>query len=184
MPNYRRSRVEGAAYFFTLVTYRRRRIFDAPVARKLLRRTMRAVRAEAPWRTEAVVLLPDHLHLMWRMPDGDADYSGRIARIKKDFTKAYMQAGFGELPVSPGERRKRYHGVWQPRFWEHTIRDARDFKLHLDYIHMNPVKHGWVRRAADWPWSSFHRYVRLGEYELDWHGRVELPGQVEYYYPE
>ncbi len=132
----------------------------------------------------AVVLLPNHLHMIWEMPEGDTDYSRRIAILKKRFTRVYLQQSGSEAVVSHGQQRHRRRGVWQPRFWEHTIRDAKDFRLHLDYIHGNPVKHGLVLRPVDWPWSSFHRYVSEGLYEPDWCGRVDLPGQVEYPWPE
>ena len=131
--------------------------------------------------TEAIVLLPDHMHMIWRLPPGDSDYSGLLARIKRRFTQAYLAAGFAGADVTHGQKRKGYRGVWQPRFWEHTIRDERDFKMHLDCTHMNPVKHRLVAKPADWPWSIFHRYVRMGEYEVDWCGRTDLPDQVEYY---
>ena len=131
-----------------------------------------------------MVLLPDHVHMLWRLPENDMDYSRRLGKIKKAFTKAFLQAGGAAASVTHGESVKRYRGIWQPRFWEHTIRDARDHKMHLDYIHANPVKHGVVTRVQDWAWSSFHRYVKLGEYELDWAGHVELPSAVEYFYTE
>lgn len=86
------------------------------------------------------------------------------------------------MPVTDSQRRLRRRGIWQVRFWEHIIRDARDFKMHLDYIHLNPVKHGLASRPADWPWSSFHRYVKAGEYEADWLGRADLPENVEYFW--
>jgi len=133
---------------------------------------------------EAIVLLPDHLHMLWRMPEGDADYSTRIAATKKRFTRSYLAAGGAEAPVRPGQRRHRLRGVWQPRFWEHTIRDARDYHRHLDYIHLNPVKHGLVASPREWPHSSFHRYVEMGWYEPDWCGRTDLPGNIEYVWPE
>ena len=127
------------------------------------------------------------MHMLWRLPQGDSDYSWRMGRLKATFTKAFRlahggQAGRGGVSpaVTAADQRKRYSGIWQPRFWEHTIRDGRDFKMHLDYIHSNPVRHGLVAWPKEWPWSSFRRYVRLGEYDEDWCGRVDLPGQVEY----
>lgn len=131
-----------------------------------------------------MVLLPDHLHMLWRMPDDDTDFSTRIAALKKRFTRAYLREGGRDSDVPPGQVRHRLRGVWQRRFWEHTIRDAKDFRLHLDYIHANPMKHGLVDRPEHWPHSSFHRYVELGWYEPDWCGRVDLPGAVEYVWPE
>ncbi len=183
MPNYRRRR-QGDRYFFTLVTHGRRRLFLEPNARDLLHEAIRAEQARRPFEMEAIVLLPDHLHMLWRLPPDDTDYSLRINLIKKHFTVVYLASG-GKETVSPiSQKRHRRRGVWQPRFWEHTIRDARDYHVHLDYIHMNAVKHGLVQCAADWPHSSFRRYVKSGWYEIDWAGRTDLPGNVEYVFPE
>lgn len=179
MPSYRRNYF-GDCFFFTLVTAGRARVFDCADARRFLGRAMRKTRAQWPWQTLGVVLMPDHLHLLWRLPPGDRDYSHRISSIKRRFTRAYLACGGREGAVPAGQARKRHRGVWQRRFWEHTIRDAKDLHTHLDYIHLNPVHHGLVRRAADWPWSSFARYVAMGWYEPDWLGRVDLPGSVEY----
>ena len=114
-------------------------------------------------------LLPEHLHFILRLPEYETDYSIRIASIKAQFTKAYLTAkqgnGFGSGRRSRGERT-----VWQHRFWEHMIRNEDDFRRHVEYIHFNPVKHELVDRAQDWPYSSFHRYVRKGVYPLDWGG--------------
>jgi putative transposase len=137
-----------------------------------------------PFAVEAIVLLPDHLHMILALPLHDANFSLRVGGIKRRFTELYLAAGGKAAPVGQAPRRQRYRGIWQPRFWEHTIRDARDFKLHLDYIHANPLKHGLVRQVGDWPWSSFHRYLKLGEYEADWAGHVSLPHEVEYFYAD
>jgi len=171
-------------YFFTLVTYDRREILTTDFGRTALRDAIERTRAERPWVTEAVVLLPDHLHAVWRLPEGDVDYSTRIGALKKRFTRTWLASGGAEADVLNGQSRHRLRGVWQPRFWEHTIRDARDFRLHVDYIHLNPVKHGLVAGPADWPWSSFARYVKMGWYDPDWCGRADLPGSVEYLFPE
>jgi len=179
MPNYRRN-YAGTCFFFTLVTHARRNIFVAESARQLLRESIERTRAERPWQTMAVVLLPDHLHMLWRLPDGDTDYSSRIAAMKKRFTRPFLASGETEAAVPQGQKRHRLRGVWQRRFWEHTIRDERELRMHLDYIPANPVKHGLVSRPADWEWSSFHRYVQIGAYEADWCGQVDLPGSVEY----
>ena len=179
MPNYRRSG-DGCLFFFTCVTHDRRPLFAAPAARRMLGEAMEATRAARPWVTEGIVLLPDHLHTLWQLPDGDADYSSRIGAMKKRFTRAYLAAGGAEAEVSASQRRQRCRGVWQKRFWEHRVRDAKDFRMHLDYIHANPVRHGLASRPGDWPASSFRRYVKLGWYEPDWCGRVELPGSTKY----
>ena len=181
---YRRVHMPGGVFFFTLVTNGRHPFLVAPESRAALRQAIRDVRMRHPFAVHAIVLLPDHLHLLTELPVGDEDFSVRVGGIKRRFTELYLSTGAWEPPMSAGRRHKRYRGVWQPRFWEHTIRDARDYKLHLDYVHVNPLKHGLVDRVANWPWSSFHRYVRLGEYELDWAGYVTLPHDVEYVWPD
>jgi putative transposase len=142
------------------------------------------VRGLHPFDLPAIVLLPDHLHMLMRLPPDDQDFSLRVGGIKRRFTDLYLQAGGRESDIPDGRRDKGYRGLWQPRFWEHTIRDSRDFVLHFDYIHWNPVKHALVRRVKDWPWSTFHRYLQMGEYEEDWCGHVTLPHEVEYFVGE
>jgi len=183
MSNYRRKH-QGSLYFFTIVTHNRQPLFARESARRLLSTAIERTQQDRPWKIEAMVLLPEHLHALWRLPPDDTDYSGRIAAMKKRFTRAYLAACGVEEPIAPGQRRHRRRGVWQPRFWEHTIRDAKDFHLHVDYIHANPVKHGLVDYPRDWPHSSFHRYVEKGWYEPDWCGRTDLPGNVEYIWLE
>ncbi len=100
------------------------------------------------------VVLPDHLHCVWTLPEGDMDYSGRWREIKKRFAK--------RLPASEPR------GIWQKRYWEHMIRDARDYRAHIDYVHFNPVKHGLAEHPAAWPHSSFLRAVAAGMYTADW----------------
>lgn len=128
------------------------------------------------------MLLPDHIHMLMRLPPEDGNLSIRVSAIKQNFTRNYLSASRKESPVSEGREHKRYRGLWQPRFWEHTIRDARDLTMHMDYIHANPLKHGLVKQVVDWPWSSFHRYLKLERYESDWAGHVTLPHEVEYFY--
>lgn len=111
-------------------------------------------------------MLPEHLHCIWTLPDGDTDFSTRWNLIKGYFSR---QIPAGEN-VSKSRTDKRERGIWQRRFWEHCLRDQDDFNRHIDYIHWNPVKHGWVQRVRDWPHSSFHRYVQAGIYPLDWLG--------------
>lgn len=172
MPNYRRAYVPGGMYFFTLVTERRAPILTEPLARRSLRRALVDCRSRWPFRIEAIVLLPDHLHTVWALPRGDAAYSLRWAWIKKEFSKAWLSGGGAEEAVSSSRRRNRRRGVWQRRFWEHSIEDVDDLERHYDYIHYNPVKHGLVRAPMEWRYSSFHRFVRLGTYSVDW-GRSE-----------
>jgi putative transposase len=150
---YRRLYNEGGCYFFTLVTFERRPIFRSPESIALLRTAFRALRADRPFEIDAAVILPDHLHCIWRLPIGDSDFSNRIKSIKKRFTIAYE-----------GEAGK----VWQKRFWEHLIRDEDDWRRHMDYVHYNPVKHGYSDSPSKWPYSFFRRCVEKGFYASDW----------------
>ncbi len=161
---YRRNRVQGGTYFFTatLKDRRSRLLIDCI---DQLRASYAHAQRERPFETLAVVVLPDHLHAVWTLPESDVDYSGRWRLIKAGFSRSLAQQGLIEL--RPG---KAGYDLWQSRFWEHTIRDDDDLKRHVDYIHYNPVKHGLVARIADWPHSSFHRYVRQGDMPLDWGG--------------
>ena len=123
------------------------------------------VQRDSPFLTIAICILPDHLHAVWQLPADDADFSSRWSKIKSGFSRV--------LPVTArtaSKLAKREKGIWQRRFWEHQIRDESDLQRHVDYIHFNPVKHGLVQRVADWPYSSFHRYVRAGQLERDWAG--------------
>jgi putative transposase len=170
---YRRNRVAGGTYFFT-VTLRDRtsRLLIQSVAG--LRRFYAEVRSRRPFETVAVVVLPDHLHAIWRLPDSDADCSGRWRAIKAGFIRNLRRSGIAFAMNAAGEAE-----VWQRRFWEHTIRNDADLRAHVDYVHWNPVKHGHVARVRDWPYSSFHRYVREGVLTVDWGGANALrqPGR-------
>jgi putative transposase len=162
MVRYRRERVPGASYFFTLTLDDRRASTLVDHAPGLVD-AVRAEQHRRPFTIVAMVLLPDHLHAIWTLPDGDADYSGRWRAIKSDFVRRLRLAG------DPVRRNARGEvAVWQPRFWEHRIRDSLDLARHVDYIHFNPVKHGLVERASDWRWSSLHRYIRDGIHAPDW----------------
>ncbi len=171
MPDYRRNRIPGGTYFFTVnLLDRRRRLLVEHV--EALRAAVRNVRDKQPFHIDAWVVLPEHLHCLWTLPPGDADYSRRWKAIKTAFAKAVpREESLSEVRLARHER-----GIWQRRFWEHTIRDERDYATHMDYIHFNPVKHGWVERVVDWPYSSFHRLVRAGVYSLDWGGVDEAEG--------
>ena len=168
MPQYRRTHLEGGTFFFTLVTHNRAGFLCSSDARPLLRRVMRECFSRWPTQVDAIVLLPNHLHTLWTLPAGDTDYSVRWAWLKKEFTKAWLAAGQAEGAITEGRSHDGRRGVWQPKFWEHTIRDQQDLQRHMDYIHYNPVKHRLVSCAADWPWSSFHRWVRQGAYPENW----------------
>ena len=175
MPNYLRPKVTGSTVFFTVALARRG---DDLLVREVdrLRDAVRVTMQERPFTIVAWVVLPDHLHAVWTLPEGDRDYSTRWGAIKARFSMDMRRAGFTPPPpigfsnggVNPALRRKGEVGLWQPRFWEHHIRDAADFDAHVRYCWGNPVKHGFVARAVDWPWSSIHRDIRLGRVEAEW----------------
>ena len=165
MTNYRRNFLGGGSYFFTVnLAERSSQLLTDHIG--LLRAAFRYTRARHPFSIEAIVVLPDHLHTIWTLPSVDADYPLRWRLIKTNFSRG----------LALGERRtksraeKGERGIWQRRYWEHTLRDERDYGRHVDYIHINPLKHGHVRCVKDWPHSSFHRYVRWGIYPIDWAG--------------
>ncbi|MGN2392776.1 REP-associated tyrosine transposase [Pelomicrobium sp. G1] len=168
MPNYRRNRTPGATFFCTVVAYERRPWLCTEPMRQALREAIRLVRSRHPFQIVAWVLLPDHLHCIWRLPPGDADYSGRWRMIKSAVSRRWGAGGDETQPAAFSRAKRRERLIWQRRFWEHTIRDERDLAAHLDYIHYNPVKHRLCSTPAQWPYSSFHRFVREGRYPLDW----------------
>jgi len=168
MPNYRRALIPGGSFFFTVVVHQRQPLFSAPLAVSILGSVLRRCLIRWPFTVNAIVLLPDHLHAIWSLPPGDADYSKRWGWVKKEFTKQWLAAGGIDPVVSSARKREHRRGVWQPRFWEHTLEDDEDFGRHFDYTHWNPVKHGHVQRVCDWPHSSFHRYVQMGVYDKHW----------------
>ena len=163
MTQYRRLRIPGATYFFTLALAQRG---DDHLLRHIdaLRSAYAATRCEHPFQTDAIVILPDHLHAVWTLPPGDAHFSERWRKIKARFSHDVGKA----QPRSRSKVRKREVGLWQRRFWEHCIRDEADYQAHVAYCWSNPVKHGYVNRAVDWPHSSIHRDVRLGRVEPEW----------------
>jgi putative transposase len=181
MSDYRRYFVSGGTYFFTVVTEHRARLFELDPARRLLGSVMRQCFCRYPVDIVAIALLPDHLHALWTLPNGDYRYSLRWGWIKREFTRAWLELGGVEQTRDVARVRERRRGVWQRRYWEHTIRDETDMEAHFDYIHYNPVKHRLVRRPCDWPWSSFHRWVQAGHYQIDWAAeqtQTNLPGNA------
>jgi REP-associated tyrosine transposase len=175
MVRYRRNRVEGGTYFFTVTLADRQStaLIDHIGA---LRAAFRLARQERPFSIDAVVVLPDHLHAILTLPEGDADFAGRWRRIKGHFSTVLLTAGIAVNRNSNGEL-----ALWQRRYWEHTIRHEQDFLRHVDYIHYNPVKHGLVTRVRDWRYSSFHLDVRRGLLPEDWAGDLDdgAPGYGE-----
>ena len=166
MSNYRRAWEAGGTYFFT-VNLMRRGGNDLLVRHiDLMRSAVALVRRRHPFVIHAWVVLPEHMHCVIGLPVGDVGFSSRWRLIKSAFSKS--------LPVgewrSPVRVRRGERGIWQRRYWEHLIRDEADFNAHVDYVHINPVKHGLVKWVADWPYSTFHRLVAQGVYPSDWAG--------------
>jgi putative transposase len=170
MTDYRRYRISAATWFFTVNLAERkgnRLLVDRIEA---LRAAFSKVKAEHPFHIDAIVILPDHLHCIWTLPTGDADFSTRWSLIKAGFSRHIEK---GER-VSDSRAKRGERGLWQRRFWEHRIRDDMDYRRHVDYIHWNPVKHGLVRSVKDWPYSSFHAHVGRGHYPTNWGSGVDL----------
>ncbi|MES2354165.1 MAG: transposase [Pseudomonadota bacterium] len=164
MVNYRRNRLAGGTYFFTATLQDRQSTYLTTYIDEL-RQAIRHTLESHPFQIDAIVVLPEHLHTIWTLPAGDADYSGRWRMIKSRFTRLLVKQGANITRNKKGE-----YDVWQRRYWEHTIRDYAGLQRHVDYTHYNPVKHGFVTRVSDWPYSSFHRYVGEGLLPPDWAG--------------
>ncbi len=185
MPEYRRGRIKGGTYFFTLVTQDRQPILTDAEVRKALREGIEEVRQSLPFIIEAWVLLPDHLHTIWTLPEGDANYQARWAITKRAVTKRCISKvseknqinmvrkthpTYLDNTLCASMQKRQEGGFWQRRFWEHVIRDEADFHRYLDYLHWNPVKHGYVKTPLDWPYSTLHRFVAQGIYPANWGG--------------
>ncbi|MEW6532977.1 MAG: transposase [Thermodesulfobacteriota bacterium] len=189
---YRRSRATGATFFFTVVTHKRRKLLCLDLNVGLLRDAFRYVMDRHVFSIDAFVLLPDHLHCIWALPENDNDFSTRWRLIKSYFTRKYRNLSKANLATNRMEKSQQTVGrvepcetrhtilnnsvqaVWQNRFWEHQIRDDLDLIRHVEYIHYNPVKHGFVPSPQAWPYSSFHRYVKEGTYQSDWGAGTEI----------
>ena len=173
---YRRIKISGASYFFTVnLAERNSHLLVTHV--DLLREAVRYVKNTHPFVIDAMVIMPNHLHALWTLPENDSDYSTRWGLIKSSFSR--------QIPaierVSNSRQRKGERGVWQRRFWEHLIRDDADYENHIDYIHYNPVKHGYVKRACDWQHSSIHRYIKAGVLNAHWGcGAMDFVADVGY----
>jgi len=171
MSDYRRYFVPGGTYFFTLVTDSRRPLFADDVNVDLLRTAIRFVNRDQPFEFTAAVILPDHLHFLWSLPSGDHNYSKRIGRIKAKFTKLLRESGdsiASRASTRASKQKHREKDIWQRRFWEHTIKDVGDFEAFFNYIHYNPVKHGFASCPHLWKFSSFHHWVAKGVYDASW----------------
>lgn len=174
MPNYRRLWHPCGTYFFTVNLLQRNGNDLLTRHIDLLRKSVSAVRKAHPFIIHGWVVLPDHLHCVIELPQQDADFATRWRLIKIGFSKGLPQ----NEARSPSRTHRGERGIWQRRFWEHLIRDEREFNAHMDYVHINPVKHGLVKRVADWPHSTFHKQVAEGMYPPDWAGGDE--GAVDY----
>jgi len=162
--HYRRNKQPGACYFFTLVTYQRQPLLTQPHIDRL-RLAFKREMQKRPFTIDAIVILPGHLHAIWQLPEHDNDYSLRWSNIKRFFS---IGCEHSQQPVSKSRLNKREQAVWQRRFWEHTLRDEQDWQNHMDYIHYNPVKHGYAESPKDWPYSSFKQCVAKGWYPENW----------------
>lgn len=163
MSQYRRAFMPGGTFFFTVNTHHRQQILTRDNIRQTLRNAIQKTRANLPFEIIAWVLLPDHLHCIWTLPDGDTDYSKRWSMIKRRVSQQC-----GTTSISPSRSKRNESDLWQRRFWEHQIRDNDDMNRHIDYIHWNPMKHQLVKKVSDWPHSTFHRFVAEGIYPPDW----------------
>jgi putative transposase len=172
---YRRAKVEGGTFFFTVVTCNRAKILTLPHHIPLLRQAFRQVKTQLPFDINAIVILPDHLHCIWTLPPNDSDFSTRWQQIKSNFTR-HVSAPYHQRR-SASRLQKGEQGIWQRRFWEHQIRDEKDLMRHTDYIYYNPVRHRLVNAPKDWKYSSFHRDVQRGIYSIDWGDNPEAVWQ-------
>ena len=170
MSNYRRANAKGGTYFFTVVTYRRQEFLCNENVRTALHDGIRDVQTKHPFTIDGWVLLPNHLHCIWTLPENDSNFGIRWAMIKRFTTKRCGLELRRDDWINASKRQRNESTIWQRRFWEHMIRDQDDFNKHMNYIHFNPVKHGLVTSVKDWPHSTFHRCVRQGFYPPDWGG--------------
>ena len=166
---YRRARTPGGTYFFTInLADRTSTLLTDRI--DLLREVTAKVVRNHPVIIDAMVVLPEHLHALWTLPEGDSDFATRWMLIKSSFSRQVPK----DESCSQSRKKRGERGIWQRRYWEHRIRDEKDFARHVEYIHYNPVKHGYVKRAVDWPFSSVHRLIAAGVVEADW-GVTEIP---------
>ena len=173
--HYRRTDITGGTYFFTVnLAERHQRTLVDHI--DLLRQTVSSVKQRHPFRIDAIVVLPDHLHAVWTLPEDDADYPKRWMLIKTSFSRLLPN----REQRCASRKLKGERGIWQRRYWEHLIRDLDDFRSHIDYIHYNPVKHGYVKQASEWPFSSIHSYVSQGILPSNWGSNVDPCGTGRY----
>jgi putative transposase len=173
MANYRRNTIKGGCYFFTVnLTDRTSSLLTEHIV--LLSQSIAYTMQNHPFEINAMVVLPDHMHAIWTLPANNDDYALRWRLIKTHFSSHIPKTeNISASRLSKGER-----GIWQRRYWEHTIKDEQDFANHVDYIHINPVKHGYVTQATDWPYSSIHRYIKQGK--LPHHWASDVSAELDY----
>ncbi|TQV74921.1 transposase [Aliikangiella marina] len=160
---YRRADVKGGTYFFTVNLAERNKTLLVDRVNEL-RDAFKRVKTNHPFKMDAIVILPDHLHAIWTLPKNDSDFATRWGLIKANFSRSIAK----NERINPSRTHKGERGIWQRRYWEHLIRDELDYQSHMDYVYYNPVKHGYVKNVIDWPYSSFHRDVEVGIYSADW----------------
>ena len=174
MSDYRRVYTGGRCYFFTVVMHRRQAILCNDDIRLALREAIISTRKAYPFAIDAWVLMPDHLHCIWTLPEGDTNFTTRWAMIKRFVTKQCAEKYQRDEWLNKSRSKRKESTLWQRRFWEHVIRDEKDYQRHFDYIHFNPVKHGYVSAVKDWEYSSFHRYVENSVYPVNWGGSTNI----------
>lgn len=173
MVNYRCCKIQGGCYFFTVTLHNRKsQILIEHI--NLLRDAIDRVKKSYPFKMNAYVFLPDHLHMIWTLPVGDNNFSIRWNQIKGLFVRELIKQN---IPLKKNHHRE--YKLWQRRFWEHVIRDEKDLNHHVNYIHYNPVKHRLVKSVKDWPYSSFHEYVKRKIYPVEW-GGVNVAGEGDF----
>ena len=174
MPNYRRAYCPGGTWFFTVNLWQRKNNNLLVRHIDLLREAICKVKLSHPFNIHGWVVLPDHMHCVMQLPVGDSDFSLRWRLIKSGFSRSLFQTEF----QSRIRQQRKKRGIWQRRFWGHLIRDEVDYVAHMDYVHIKPVKHGYVNRVIEWPYSTFHRLVRQGVYPATWAGSSQVDSLV------
>jgi REP-associated tyrosine transposase len=180
MPEYRRVYVDGGTFFFTVVTYDRRPLFVNQIARELYFSSISRIQYKHPFEQIAYCILPDHIHCIWALPDNDHDYSLRWKLVKSKFSFLYQYRFGKSIPGNESRKKRGEVGIWQRRFWEHTIQDENDLNNHIDYIHYNPVNHGLVDDVVNWKWSSYHQFESEGYYDDPCRKPIKVDGKNDY----
>ena len=168
MSRYRRQQAPGSKWFFTVVTYKRRTFLCDEKVRNALRCSINKVQTRYPFKIEAWVLLPDHFHCIWTLPDQDTNFQLRMSLLKRYVTQSCASFLHQDSLNTPSGRKRKESTIWQRRYWEHQLQTEKDFRNHMDYIHYNPVKHELCQSPAEWPYSTIHRLTKEGIYPQDW----------------